>query len=274
MVICPALRTGEELRVEKLGSIRSFHYQMYHPRMPRSYPSEIVALTTVLEKVCDTLETLALMSESAPLSVMEGLHWPRLRKMVFYGSPLVGPFIRACFGMQRLRYLSVKISPAWSTMPQPIWPAGFDGAFPWPELERLTVSYPDPQDEIYDHLPSTLRSLSLRCWPHQHYQTYLAEDVGMIGYPDTDHLLSPSVLLLLLHRCSMLTLDHLEIEYAADEQDDALLQYVAATFPHLVGLIIHCYRTNLSRILREDVPVASNPTPLSYVCSHPLIDLP
>ncbi|KAI0721140.1 hypothetical protein C8Q72DRAFT_85652 [Fomitopsis betulina] len=168
--------------------------------------------------------------------------------MVFYGGPLPEPFVPACFGMRRLRSLSLKINPGLEDMMPPmVFPAGSKSTspptFPWPELERLLVSYPDPRDGIYDCLPSTLRSLSLRCWSHQHRQYEMNHSGGnMCG----------SLILSILRRCSMLRLNHLEIEYYADnDENDPVLQYLAVTFPYLESLKIYRYRS----YMMEEAPV-------------------
>lgn len=240
---------------------------MHHPREPWSFPLEVSALATILEKLCGTLETLALMTESAPLSVMAKLNWPCLRKMVFYGAPLAGPFIQACFGMHSLRSLSLKINPGEHGMPPVVWSTSSTPTFPWPDLESLTVSYPDPRDEIYDYLPSTLRSLSLRCWHHQHRQLYLFRR-DMAYRPLRQCLLTSSAMLSILRRCSMLTLEHLEVEYAADKEDDALLQYLVTAFPSLQSLKIHRYRFITVRDGEDEVPVVSDPNVYVCACMH------
>ncbi|KAI0724998.1 hypothetical protein C8Q72DRAFT_955078 [Fomitopsis betulina] len=242
--ICPSLRPGESINVGPLASpITSFRYKP-QPRDHPSFPLEIAALAAILESLCGTLETLALMTESAPLSVMAKLDWPRLRNISFYGSPLLEPIVPTCFGMRHLRSLSLSIN----GMPPMVLPAGSESTspptFPWPELERLSVSYPDPQDRMYDCLPSTLRSLSLRCWYYQHFEWHL-RDVGM-AYRQTRYSMpSSSGMISILRRCSMLTLEHLQVQYVADDADDAaddaVLQYLVVTFPHLQSLKIHRY---------------------------------
>jgi len=99
---CPVLRAGEELDVDSLAPLTSFYYRMHHPRRPWSFPSEMAALASVLGKLCDTLETLVLSSEPAPLSTFAECRWPRLRKLVFYGTPwmvMPRPFVSVCSGM-------------------------------------------------------------------------------------------------------------------------------------------------------------------------------
>ncbi|EPS95189.1 hypothetical protein FOMPIDRAFT_1168956, partial [Fomitopsis schrenkii] len=165
--LCPILRPGDNLTLDLVGPLTSFHLRRNHYQQPGSYPSEMAALTTVLGKLCNTLETLVLMSEPVSLPDIARLRWPHLRKLVFYGTPFTPamPITSFCAGMPSLRCLSMKLNPAQHAVPQPLWPPGLTGP-PLPHLERLVISYPVAQDDVYDHLPPTLRSLSLRCWPH------------------------------------------------------------------------------------------------------------
>ena len=55
----------------------------------------------------------------------------------------------------------------------------------------------------------------------------------------------------------MLALEHLEVEYAADGDDDDLLQYIPAAFPHLGSLTIHRNRHIVVRSGEEDAPIVS-----------------
>lgn len=252
MSICSS--PGKKLSIGLFGSITSFYYQMYHSRIPQSYPSGIAALATLLERLCGTVETLAL-----------------IRPIVRHGtSPLVlhvqdgllritaGRAIHTCLLQDAISPPPLaQIQPAWDIMPQPIWPANYDDPFPWSQLERLTVSYCDPRDEIYDHLSWTVHSLSLCHWCHQHYQEYLATEFGMINHSASGTLPRTSVLLSILARRSMLVLNHIEIEYAANEQDHALLQYVVTIFPHREELTFHRCRSSGIRD-RLDVPVPSH----------------
>ncbi|KAH9930631.1 uncharacterized protein B0H18DRAFT_930243 [Fomitopsis serialis] len=260
MYLCPELRSGERLSVESLSPITSFRYQMWHPREPFATPSETAALSTVLGVLCETLETLDLASEPAPLSALSQLRWPRLRKLVYRGTPwhtLAAPLISLHPGMQDLQTFSLKLDVTPGTIPQVLWPAGYEGSFPWPELECLVVSFPDPRDEVYDHLPSSLRALSLRCWPHLHVQKQPSDIDPAHDRPDHRALLSSSAILSILRRCSSLDLDHLEIEYRADDKDDALLRHIVQAFPHLTSLKIHRYRSAPEIQEGRDVSVVS-----------------
>ncbi|KAH9930630.1 uncharacterized protein B0H18DRAFT_930237 [Fomitopsis serialis] len=258
MYLCPELRSGEQLQVnvESLSTITSFRYQLWQPREPLTTSFETAALSVVLSQLCETLETLDLASEPAPLFALSQLRCPRLRKLVYRGTPwqtLAAPFISFHTGMQDLRAFTLKLDVTPGTIPQVLWPAGYEGPFPWPELERLVISFPNPRDEVYDHLPSSLRALSLRCWPHVHVQKRPTKPSTQAL--DHNALLSSSAIRSILRRCSSLNLDHLEIEYRADDEDDALLRHVVKTFPLLTSLKIHRYRSALEIEEGRDVPV-------------------
>jgi len=258
LYFCPILRAGEQLNVDLVAPITSLQFRMWHPREPFAFPSETAVLSAVLSKLCETLETLVLASEPAPLSTLSQLRWPRLRRIFFYGTPwttLPAPFVTHFSGMQGLRCISLKFNPLPRTVPQALWPPGHICSFPWPELERLIISYPDPRDKIYDHLPLSLRALSLRYWYHLYVQRQFAQ-FGASHPPAYDCLLSSSAMLSILRRCSRLDLNHLEIEYRADDEDDALLQHIAMSFPRLISLKIHRYRCHTEKREGRNAPVA------------------
>lgn len=240
---CPALLDNEEICVESLSPLTSFHYQMRHPRQPSSFPSETTALDVVLHKLSRTLETLTLMSEPAPINTLFELQWPRLRKLVMYGAPwkdLSAPFVTLCSGMQSLRCLELKLTLIPRSTPLLLYPPGISPPFPWPTLDRLLISYPSAQDGVFDFLPPTLHSLALRCWPHIYIQCLYN---SRVTYRSQHYrLLRSSAMLSILRRCAALPLSCLEIEYRADDEDDALLHFLATTFPDLRYLKIHRYR--------------------------------
>ena len=105
-----------------------------------------------------------------PMTTLPVLHWHRLRQLVLQGETymwdaLPAPLVLLLSTMPGLHALSLKTDLIQNILPLVVWPPGYIHDFPWPELEHLSVSYPDPNDEVYDHLPPTLRSLSLRCGP-------------------------------------------------------------------------------------------------------------
>ena len=243
LYFCPALRSGEELDVETLAPLTHFRYQLPFLREPTSSSSGIIALTAVLNKLSHTLETLVLSSDTVPLSVLAQLHWPCLRTLEFYGMQwpeLPSPLIDVFSSMPHLRRLTLKLNPIPSVTCQTLWPRNFTYHFPWADLEELTISCPDPTDLIYDHLPSTLRVLSLRCWKHVFVQRYLASR-GWLYAPHPDSLLGAGAILAVLRRCDLPNLVRLEVEYRGDGDEERLLHYIAVAFPHLASLKIARY---------------------------------
>ncbi|KAH9916385.1 uncharacterized protein BXZ73DRAFT_2604, partial [Epithele typhae] len=110
---------------------------------------------------------------------------------------------------------------------------GCSGPFPWPRLERLVIACPNAQDEVYEHLPPTLRALSLRHWKF----AWLHE--GLV--PSLYH--SSGAMLAILRRCAAADIERLEIEYRADStSEDAMLRFVAGgAFPRLERLTLLRY---------------------------------
>ncbi|KAH9833025.1 uncharacterized protein C8Q71DRAFT_713636 [Rhodofomes roseus] len=262
LYLCPVLQPGEELNFESLAPLTSFQYRLRLASEPLASSSETAALQAVLGKLCETLETLDLVSERAPLADLSQLRWPRLRKLVYCGVPwstLSAPWISFHHGMVNLRSLSLKLDLTPGGIPQMLWPADYAGPFPWPMLEHLLVSFPDPRDKVYDHLPSSLCALSLRCYPHLHVQrrpsAYGANPAD--SYPDHPALSSSASILSILRRCNMLDLTQFEIEYRADGEEDALLRQIAVMFPHLKSLKLHRYRSAQERQGNIDVSVVS-----------------
>ncbi|KAI0350385.1 hypothetical protein OH77DRAFT_1075704 [Trametes cingulata] len=139
---------------------------------PHHYASEIEGLASLLEHFPQSLQTLVLFSQSTPFTLLSRCDWPQLRELCIEGDgervwtcPI--PLVSVLSRMPRLRVLQLKLALRYDQHPKPIWPQDHNIAvLPWPELESLTVSWPCVDDGIFEHLPDTLRHLSLRCWPH------------------------------------------------------------------------------------------------------------
>ncbi|PIL28347.1 hypothetical protein GSI_09498 [Ganoderma sinense ZZ0214-1] len=128
-----------------------------------------------------------------------------------------------------------------------IWPKGLSATLPWPNLETLRISHPDPADDIYANLPSSLRALSLRLWPHECIQIFDENQPYQppSWYESRKHrrwdcpLLTPDNLALVLQKCDSSLLSTLELEYGVDAHEPELLRTLAVKFPHLTTLEIH-----------------------------------
>ncbi|KAI1792097.1 hypothetical protein LXA43DRAFT_1007969 [Ganoderma leucocontextum] len=134
-----------------------------------------------------------------------------------------------------------------------VWPKGFSATFPWPDLEFFRVSHPHPADEIYAHLPSSLRRLALRPWPHRCLRIF--PDIHMPLYPDPldgrgsasiHRYVAPARDLTQFVRkyyCDLPLLRSLELEYASDAEEPELLWLAVVKFPHLTALEIHRFQS-------------------------------
>ncbi|EPS95463.1 hypothetical protein FOMPIDRAFT_1132494 [Fomitopsis schrenkii] len=272
MYICPASHSEGDLRVDDhpLAPITTFHYQILDTPEAVGFETETAALAAVLTGLHEGLETLALTSESAPLTTLAQLpqlRWPRLRRLAFYGTPWTehhSVVAALTTGMQCLRDLSFKL---YTTTSQTKIRTHDRLQLSLP-LERLVLSEPNPRDAVFEHLPPTLSALSLRNWPHLHFHQYL-HDIASDVYdnPRYDILLDSSDGLSVLRRCVGLSLDQLEIEYRADEGEDALLQFMVVNFPHLTSLKLHRYRSALEQREGRDVSAVSHNLPIPPCCT-------
>lgn len=231
--------------LDSLAALTSFRYTRPDFRtIPRTYESEVAALGLVLRQIHRSLEFLELPTESTPLSDIFDLSWPCLRELRFRGELDLAaissmPPISALAHMSALRTLDSRISSPEGTS-QTIWPAGYQAEWPWPHLQHLTVSFPSVDDQIYQHLPDTLRSLNLQYYPHLSTDLWQRETEAdrMWRFPPS----TSSDILRILRACATPYLDRLELEYHEDESEENLLQHIAATYPLLTFLKIRRYR--------------------------------
>ena len=256
---CPILRSGEQLNVDSLAPLTSFHYSLGVPAKSEASPAEVAALAAVLGKLCDTLERLILPPEPVPAPTLSRYHWPRLRELVFFGTTWVtrsAPPITLCSVTPALRRLSINLA---LDTPQMLCPPGYDHHRVWPYLDQLSISSPDPQDEIYDHLPPTLHELSLRYWPHICAQQQLRDIRHITNEPHYDSMIGPTAVLSILRRCNVPELDCLELEYRVDHDgdDEQLWRYIASALPRLTRLTIHRFRHTRDREQKKSVPLVS-----------------
>ena len=238
----------------------SFEYISLDLRwQPRSYPSEAALLKILLPKFRHTLEKLVLPVENAPLRRFLKKDWPRLRELQLSGEwgadrnslgnlPLVSILAR----MPELRSLRLMFHHPPNVNRQTKWPCSAAIAFPWPNLEHLYLSHPDPDDALWCHLPASLHTLALQCYPRAGRFQQLKRDHYMLHNASVHWhtpLLSASEMLRLLRSCQTRSLTHLLIEYRADMAEDALLEYVALTWPALEVLEVRRYRPEEGREL-------------------------
>ena len=254
LYICPELLKSDNLDDSVVTPLATFHYTLPHYRQPLNFSSELTVLDSLIRKLHTSLESLVLPVESAPIQTISSLHWPQLREFTLQGerwSDPAAPLVSLFSPMPLLRSLSLELSDTEHVNEAMIWPTGFSATFPWPDLERLRVSHPDPADEIYAHVSSSLRTLSLRAWPHEcirlHDLKRIHQSPSRLGgwknrwwnYP----LSTPRHLSQVLQKCDAPLLRSLELEYRADTEELKLLQCVGAKFQHLTMLEIHRIRS-------------------------------
>ncbi|KAM5544861.1 hypothetical protein V8D89_001759 [Ganoderma adspersum] len=246
-----------EAQANALAPITTFRYDQPVLRsFLCTYPTQQDTLEFVLTRLHRSLESLLLPSEITPVAVLSQNQWPRLYELSLRGEFHQGagyptPLTSLFSGMPGLRTLKLTFAlPRGVNRKQlMLWPEGYKSRLPWPHLESLTLSFPDPEDRIFSHLPPSLRRLSLRCTPHHYLHLWERRDYSHYDSP----ILYSSEMLEILTKISAPLLDHLQLEYLADDADDDLLHCIADRFP-----IIQCLE--IQRFLAspdEPVPVAT-----------------
>ncbi|KAH9937865.1 uncharacterized protein BXZ73DRAFT_100078 [Epithele typhae] len=239
------LTPSEFFSPASIAPLTSFTYTLGNVLASKNLPapSELEALSAVLEAVCGTLEYLELTAASAPLDTLERLRWPRLRTLKLSGcrpQPQLRSYDSLFSNMPHLRFLALKIH----VKEPPVPPASAPEEFPWPELEHLFLPLPLPEnDPMYSRLPSSLHTLSLLSYPH-----YAQRHDSHVGHCDiTPPRPTFEALETILRRClTSAQLTRLEIEYAVPSRPgEDLLGLVVNACPLLEELKLLRYRPDL-----------------------------
>ncbi|KAI0325717.1 hypothetical protein GY45DRAFT_204363 [Cubamyces sp. BRFM 1775] len=141
--------------------------------------------------------------------------------------------------MSKLRLLKLDTALPQHTVSRPIWPEGFAAVYPWPELEDLQISFPCVNDQLYSHLPSTLRRLSLRAFPHRIVHSWGLDWRPMPAWKCP--VQTAGQMHRILHRCDCPHLEYLEVEYDQDDEEEEPLRTIVELYPRLVSLKIIRY---------------------------------
>ncbi|KAH9921872.1 uncharacterized protein B0H18DRAFT_532127 [Fomitopsis serialis] len=233
--------------VHSLAPITAFRF-VHHVfrRELRKYPSQEVALGLAIKELRHTLESLMLPNEVTPFAILSDNEWPRLRELHLNGELRPSPdshrpFVSLFSGMPSLRVLKLELAIPESVNRQVLhlWPQDHEARFPWPDLDDLTVSFPSPDDQIYPHLPLSMRRLSLRCTPHHCFYLWEPHRLPYTQSP----ILCASEMLEILTKINAPHLDHLLLEYRADDAEDELWRCVARRFSQLTTLEIHRFQS-------------------------------
>ncbi|KAI0363302.1 hypothetical protein BV20DRAFT_905938, partial [Pilatotrama ljubarskyi] len=246
MRFAPALSPGEHLRLGSSSSLTSFRYILSEYRSrSQAFPHEDSGLALVVRRNHGTLQRLSLPAHHAPLKEVFNIPvWPKLRDFRLQGESgdLTVPLISSLRKMSGLHTLELKLIQPDGVDPRPVWPPGHAITWPWPELRHLTICCPQVQDQVYDALPTTLETLSLRYAPH--YADHVWEHAyGKVpDLPWQWPLLGSAEVTHILARCRLPLLRHLELEYRDDGGECDLLRHIAAALENLEYLKLYHYR--------------------------------
>ncbi|KAH9916301.1 uncharacterized protein BXZ73DRAFT_81157 [Epithele typhae] len=149
---------------------------------------------------------------------------PHLRVLALKFFPLQGK------GLARPADDDSVIRSSRETERPPLWPPGYTGPFPWPELERLVVSCQTWTTK------STITSLQ-----RFHLWWFVRGRPACYEPPDLRAYHTATLTLGILRRCAIPDLDQLTIEYVADEGEDQLLAFLGQAFPRLSTLSVLQY---------------------------------
>ncbi|KAI9060666.1 hypothetical protein FKP32DRAFT_1678979 [Trametes sanguinea] len=238
-----------------LQYFRYTHHDIYR-RAPRSSALETLFVSAVTQQASQSLETLITSSEMVPslYDLLASASWPNLRELRLVGEraasdpALVRSYPTVLANAPKLQTLVLDLAPPPGATPRlKICPPRFgihsQDTFPWPELLKLSIAYPDPDDALYAVLPHTLRSLALRCWPrHYIYADWLAFGVNP-AYGWQSPILTSTELLSIIESRAWHGLSELDIEYAQDEHEERLLRSLAVACPNLTNITLHRYRS-------------------------------
>ncbi|EIW57993.1 uncharacterized protein TRAVEDRAFT_49012 [Trametes versicolor FP-101664 SS1] len=183
-------------------------------------------------------------SESAPLDILRDSYWPCLRDLLMCGEATPypeTPYVITLGNMPELRSLELVLTLRPGVTAPILWPSDYDAACPWPHLQSFTTCHANLEDEIYRHLPPTLRRLLLYSYPY--YGNIIWEtSSGVRERQLQGALLTASQMLELLSRCQTPDLTELAVEFFADDHEFALWRFLPRAFPRLTSLTIHVYR--------------------------------
>ncbi|KAH9913123.1 uncharacterized protein BXZ73DRAFT_55601 [Epithele typhae] len=253
----------------------------------RSNEREATLLRLLVPQLRSRIRVLHLPMEAVPFSELSQHNWPCLRELVIEGMHYQGgprpTFILVLALMPELRLLHLRVVRSLltigvNTRDRIIWPEDVSaGAMPWPFLEDLVVTQPQPDDQIWAHLPSTLHTLRLRTWPHPHSIDALNPGIYKHGRNDllrwSMYVPVDEHVLRIIRACAATGISTLELEYIITGDgnvEDALLCEVAERFPRLERLTIYRYDDTVDYEGHDNTPEPPRPLvcPQSLSCVY------
>ncbi|KAJ3014663.1 hypothetical protein NUW54_g1247 [Trametes sanguinea] len=228
-----------------LANVSDLRYDVGFDRPAVHIPlAEREEISFIVDRAHPYLEQLHLPIESAPIAQMAMCQWPMMQGFSLRGERVnsTPPLVCVLSKMPCLRSLSLLLAESTHGDPPPVWPPALNLQCEWRDLEDLCVTHPNPDDELYSHLPQTLDGLALRCWPRHYKHSKFPNVFAEAGLRWTSPLLLSSQMLRILRKIDAPRLEILEIEFRADWSDAQLFRHIGASFPSLIFLRIHRYR--------------------------------
>lgn len=232
----PPLRS---LRISFQTRLRSAEIDIVPPGTEKC-----VALAYLLDGVRNTVEDLVLPGELLRLSQFAVADWSSLTALAIYGvcPVLDDTFVRVLSRMPFLRELELVIAQVIGAAPLLIWPCEAHDQPDISGLRRFALSFPYPDDTIFDKLPSKLVSLSLCDAPR--YYTFLSS-MGWTNKEPRKYaapLLHFADALHIFRRISGAALLSLELVVFEDASEYDALAQIASSCPNLQTFELHRYR--------------------------------
>ncbi|KAI0774002.1 hypothetical protein C8Q74DRAFT_1217922 [Fomes fomentarius] len=192
-----------------------------------------------------------------------------LETLILPNEGVLVPWMAYLCHMPQLASLTLDFAYPDSVPKRPIWPHDTEFMCAWQNLEPLSITYPHSEDELYAHLPPSLRQLSLRCWPRHYVHLTPEEQKKIKRLRWYSPISTSSEMLKVLRACKLTLLEQLDIEFKEDLGDGSLFRSLPTLFPNLTVLTIHRYRSRSSEV----VPVAFISEALSPLCKLRVLKL-
>lgn len=211
---------------------------------PEVFATEMACLQSFLEPMRQQFTTLRLPGESMRLSFLAASPWPLLRELTICGArpTLDVPFSQVLHAMPELRSVALAVAHPHAAPPLILLP---EGAIPSPNLchlRRFVISFPHPEDRIFQYLPVCLRELSLRDTPRHWYRKTHQFGLDQLTESFGSPLLTCHGAMRIFSVMQCANLERLELVVREDEYEEQMLDQVARACPRLHFLELHRYR--------------------------------
>lgn len=221
---------------------------------------EMIFFLSFIPRLRPSLRVLHLPVESACYRELLSSPWPFLVELHITGQntlTYLGIEIDFCALLRNiptLHLFSFRVPQSTDSPRVTLFPSS---STPFPVLESLrslTISYPSPDDNIFDCLPSSMRELRLTDWPPHYIKLDGGDGVDYHGWPSP--ILTSSEVLTIFRRLHCPDLESLEVVYEADERDENMLLHMVRAFPALKRIKLFRYQSSTGDPLLVNVIVS------------------